>query len=74
MATRSLETMGVFIQAVNMPLLFTISVLVPARQLPDWLRAFANRNPLTPVTEGLREAFLGKRVRIPGNGGHGCHH
>lgn len=58
LATRSQEAMGVLIQALNMPLLFTSSVLVPARQMPDWLAAVARWNPLSPVAEGLREGLL----------------
>ncbi len=58
LVTRSQETMGVFIQAVNMPLLFTSTVLVPARQMPDWLAAVARWNPLSPVADALRGALL----------------
>jgi ABC-2 type transport system permease protein len=60
LTTRSQETMGVFIQAVNMPLLFTSAVLVPKRHMPGWLGVVAQWNPLTPVAEGLRTALLGK--------------
>ena len=58
LATRSQETMGVFIQAVNMPLLFTSTVLVPHRQMPEWLAMAARWNPLSAVADGLRSALL----------------
>jgi ABC-2 type transport system permease protein len=58
LATRSQETMGVFIQAVNMPLLFTSTVLVPDRQMPEWLAQMAAWNPLSSVASVARGALL----------------
>lgn len=57
--TRSQETMGVFIQAVNMPLLFTSTVLVPHRHMPAWLASLAAWNPISLVADTLRFALLG---------------
>lgn len=60
--TRAPESMGVFIQVVNMPLLFTSTALVPARQMPGWLAAVAQWNPLTLVADPLRQALLFGRL------------
>ena len=57
--TRSQETMGVFIQAVNMPLLFTSTVLVPDRHMSGWLATVSALNPLSAVANGLRYALQG---------------
>ncbi|HKP96471.1 MAG TPA: ABC transporter permease [Fibrobacteria bacterium] len=57
LATRSQETMGVFIQVVNMPILFTSSILVPRRQMPAWLAGAAEWNPVSAVVDALRYAL-----------------
>ncbi|MDB5051833.1 MAG: type transporter [Fibrobacteres bacterium] len=56
--TRSQETMGVFIQALNMPLFFTSTALVPKRHMPVWLAGIAAANPISAVADGLRFALL----------------
>jgi ABC-2 type transport system permease protein len=60
--TRAPESMAVFVHVLNMPLLFTSTALVPARQMPGWLAAAAAWNPLTLVTELLRPAMLFGRM------------
>lgn len=52
------ESMAVFVHVVNMPLLFTSTALVPARQMPGWLADLARWNPLTLVADALRDALL----------------
>ena len=52
------ESMAVFVHVVNMPLLFTSTALVPSHQMPAWLEALAQWNPLSLVANGLREALL----------------
>ena len=42
----------------HMPLLFTSSALVPARQMPDWLAAISRVNPLTLAVDASRGALL----------------
>ena len=56
--TESQESMPVFVHVVNMPLLFTSTALVPSHQMPAWLEAVAQWNPLSLVANGLREALL----------------
>lgn len=58
LATGAQEGMAVFVHLVNMPLLFTSTALVPARQMPAWLEGVARWNPLTRVADALREALL----------------
>jgi ABC-2 type transport system permease protein len=56
--TRSQEVMATFVHTINMPLLFTSTILVPARQMPDWLAVVAHWNPLTATAEAWRGALL----------------
>jgi ABC-2 type transport system permease protein len=56
--TEAQESMPVFVHVVNMPLLFTSTALVPSRQMPAWLEAIAQWNPLSLVANGLRGALL----------------
>jgi ABC-2 type transport system permease protein len=56
--TKAQESMAVFVHVVNMPLLFTSTALVPSSQMPAWLEALAQWNPLSLVANGLREALL----------------
>lgn len=60
--TRAQESMAVFVHVVNMPLLFTSTALVPARQMPEWLAGVARWNPLTLVADALRQALLFGRI------------
>jgi ABC-2 type transport system permease protein len=55
---RSQENMATFVHLVNMPLLFTSTALVPSKQMPDWLAAIAQFNPLSLVVNNSREALL----------------
>jgi ABC-2 type transport system permease protein len=58
MMTRAQESMATFVHLVNMPLLFTSSALVPAKQMPDWLAAISRVNPLTLAVDASRDALL----------------
>jgi ABC-2 type transport system permease protein len=58
MKTGAQESMATFVHLVNMPLLFTSSALVPARQMPDWLAAISRVNPLTLAVDASRGALL----------------
>jgi ABC-2 type transport system permease protein len=58
MKTGAPESMATFVHLVNMPLLFTSSALVPARQMPDWLAAISRVNPLTLAVDVSRDALL----------------
>jgi ABC-2 type transport system permease protein len=60
--TGAQEGMAVFVHLVNMPLLFTSTALVPARQMPGWLEGVARWNPLSRVADALRDALLSGRM------------
>ena len=64
--TRAQESMAAFVHVVNMPLLFTSSALVPARQMPAWLQEAARWNPLTLAVNALRGALLDGVAPSPG--------
>jgi ABC transporter DrrB family efflux protein len=55
---RSQENMATFVHLVNMPMLFTSTVLVPSKQMPDWLAVIARFNPLSLVVNNSRTALL----------------
>lgn len=55
--TRSQELMASFIQALNMPLIFTSNILVPSRQMPPWLAHWAQMNPLSTISTSARETL-----------------
>jgi ABC-2 type transport system permease protein len=56
--SRVQEAMAAFVHLVNLPVLFTSTALVPARQMPDWLAAAARWNPLTLAVDAWRGALL----------------
>lgn len=56
--TRAAESMALFVHLVNMPLLFTSTALVPARQMPPWLASVAQWNPLSLCVDVWRRALL----------------
>jgi ABC-2 type transport system permease protein len=58
MVTGAQESMATFVHLVNMPLLFTSTALVPARQMPDWLATISRVNPLTLAVDASRDALL----------------
>jgi ABC-2 type transport system permease protein/oleandomycin transport system permease protein len=44
------------------PLTFASSAFVPVQSMPDWLRAFAEVNPFTVMTDAMRGLWLGADV------------
>jgi ABC-2 type transport system permease protein len=58
MKTGAPESMAAFVHLINMPMLFTSSALVPARQMPDWLSAISRVNPLSLAVDASRGALL----------------
>jgi ABC-type multidrug transport system permease subunit len=47
-----------------MPLIFTSTMLVPARNMPEWLASVSYLNPLTHVVNSVRGAALYGSVDI----------
>jgi ABC-2 type transport system permease protein len=66
--TGAQESMATFVHLVNMPLLFTSSALVPAKQMPEWLAAISRFNPLTATVDITRNALLGHEYSTVGSG------
>ena len=56
--TRRQEAMALLVHAVNMPILFTSTALVPQRQMPGWLAQVSDWNPLSLTVDGWRGAVL----------------
>jgi len=52
------EAMAAYVHLVNMPLVFTSTVLVPAKQMPEWLMRAAQWNPLSLLVNFAREVLL----------------
>jgi ABC transporter DrrB family efflux protein len=48
------------------PLVFASSVFLPTQTMPDWLRVFADNQPLTVVTNAMRGLMLGDGALPPG--------
>lgn len=48
------------------PLVFASSVFVPTETMPDWLRGFADHQPVTVVANAMRGLILGEGVLPPG--------
>jgi ABC transporter DrrB family efflux protein len=55
---RTPEALQGIIFAVVFPLTFVSSAFVPTRTMPDWLEWFADRQPLTLVTDAVRSLTL----------------
>ena len=51
---------------VVFPLVFASSVFVPTQTMPDWLRTFADNQPITVTTNALRGLILGEGALLPG--------
>lgn len=49
------------------PLVFASSVFVPVQTMPDWLRAFAENQPVTVTVDALRGLILGQGALLPGD-------
>ena len=48
------------------PLVFASSVFLPTQTMPDWLRVFADNQPITVIANALRGLMLGEAALLPG--------
>lgn len=48
------------------PLVFASSVFLPTQTMPDWLRVFAENQPITVVANAIRGLMLGDVALLPG--------
>jgi ABC-type polysaccharide/polyol phosphate export permease len=58
-AVRTPEALQGIIFAVVFPLTFVSSAFVPIATLPEWLRPFAENQPMTVVVNAVRDLTLG---------------
>jgi len=49
------------------PLVFASSVFVPVQTMPDWLRGFAENQPVTVTVDALRGLILGEGALLAGH-------
>jgi len=61
---RSHETVIAVANLLNLPLIFTSSALFPVKQMPDWLQAVAQYNPITYATDSVRTFVLHSQAGI----------
>ncbi|HUY23211.1 MAG TPA: ABC transporter permease [Acidimicrobiales bacterium] len=69
MASNS-ETAQVMAFPILFPLIFASPAFVPARQLPGWLRAFANHQPVGVVINAMRALMVGPAAGVGSTSGH----
>jgi ABC transporter DrrB family efflux protein len=48
------------------PLVFASSVFLPTETMPDWLRTFADHQPITVIANAVRGLMLGEEFLFPG--------
>ncbi len=56
--TKQSEMLASFIHLFNLPIIFTSTALIPNKNLPIWLEKFAAYNPLSHLSEILRDRML----------------
>jgi ABC-2 type transport system permease protein len=61
---KSHETVIAVANLLNLPLIFTSSALFPIKQMPDWLQAVAQYNPITYATDVVRTFVLHSQAGI----------
>jgi len=61
---KSHETVIAVANLLNLPLIFTSSALFPVQQMPNWLQALAQYNPITYATDLVRTFVLHSRSGI----------
>jgi ABC transporter DrrB family efflux protein len=59
---RTPEALQGIVFAAVFPLTFVSSAFVPTRSMPDWLRVFAENQPMTMVVNAVRDLTLGTNV------------
>jgi ABC-2 type transport system permease protein len=59
---RTPEALQGIIFALVFPLTFVSSAFVPTKSMPDWLRVFADNQPMTHVVNAVRDLTLGTNL------------
>lgn len=55
---KSHEAVMAVANLLNLPLMFTSSAIFPVKQMPDWLQAVAQGNPITYSSDAVRKFIL----------------
>jgi len=53
-----METPMAVMNLINLPLMFASNALFPINYMPDWLQAVANVNPLSYMTDAVRQLLI----------------
>lgn len=53
-----METPMAVMNLINLPLMFASNALFPINYMPDWLQAVANINPLSYMTDAVRQLLI----------------
>ena len=56
--TKTSELMATFVHLFNLPIIFTSTALIPNKGLPGWLESIAKYNPLSHLSDVLRNAII----------------
>jgi ABC transporter DrrB family efflux protein len=59
LVVRNVETAAIAASVLTFPLVFAASTFTSTETMPDWLRAFANAQPVTHVIDALRALTQG---------------
>jgi ABC-2 type transport system permease protein len=46
------------VNLVNMPLMFASNIFFPTSMMPEWLQAIANVNPISYLTDAIRQLTI----------------
>ncbi|GGI08991.1 ABC transporter permease [Egicoccus halophilus] len=66
LAVRNPEAAQSAVMLPVFPLVFASSVFLPTQTMPDWLRVFADHQPITVIANALRALMLGPAALLPG--------
>jgi len=69
MKARTQELMATFVHVFNMPLLFTSTIFIPHKAMPEWLESIARWNPLSFTANFTRNALLDAELPLYWQGG-----
>jgi len=53
-----METQMAIVNLINLPLMFASNTFFPISQMPDWIQAIAQVNPISYLTEAIRQLTI----------------
>ena len=63
---KNLEATQLIVSIAIMPFIFISSVFLPTQPMPDWLRVFADHQPVTVIANTMRALMLGPETLLAG--------